>query len=59
MKVLETPTNPERALWNITLPIQPITISGEIIHGKGIGAKQLGLPTANLWNSSSINAKLL
>lgn len=59
MRVLEQPSNPERRFWNPTLPVEPCTIVSKVIHGKGIGAKQLGMPTANLENTPAINLQLV
>ena len=58
MNVLEKPNNPERNFWNLTLPVDPCTIVSKVIHGKGIGAKDLGMPTANLENTAAINLLL-
>jgi hypothetical protein len=37
MKVEEKPVNKELELWRMTLPVDPCTIKGKVIHGKGIG----------------------
>lgn len=58
MQVLEKPSNPERNFWNLTLPVDPCTIVSKVIYGKGIGKKDLGMPTANLENTSTINLLL-
>lgn len=44
----EKAKNAEFDYWGTYIPVKNLQIGATVIHGKGIGKKQIGLPTANL-----------